>query len=422
MMRLGGIMHAARALWGMGVPFGFAYTAPDYLRQDTEEFAIRYGASHVQQIGTISRCPNVVIVGEGKEIGSQQYEYLLRDQSNCELRPAALREIVSANVFTDFLIFPGGFPLPPVLDELNSTKADVFADINFIEAELEDLAALRRKFTSLILSTSSELFQSILGGEPTSLIKRLAVYTDSVLLKENRGGSRLFHCGTTEWLGIPAQIRPILHSVGVGDYFDSVYVAQRRLHGDKPSLAYASFAAAEYASYFDDQSVRESVAAVLEIGPEDIQQFGGVVLPWEVRRKINIYLAAPDFDHVDTAPLDALASALMYHNLSPRRPVREHGQAREDSSKAEKIQLAKADLDLLDRCQLLVAVLLYDDPGTLIEIGVALGKMMPVIVFDPFNRARNLMLTELPILVSADLDKVVAQVFVQAAKVTNEKT
>jgi nucleoside 2-deoxyribosyltransferase len=65
--------------------------------------------------------------------------------------------------------------------------------------------------------------------------------------------------------------------------------------------------------------------------------------------------------------------------------------------------------------------LLYDDPGTLIEIGIALEKGIPVIVFDPFKKAENLMLTELPALVSSDLDEVLAGVFVQAGKVVNEK-
>jgi len=414
-------MHAARALWAMGVSFGFAYIAPDYLKHDIETFAVQYGASHVKQIGVVSRCPNVVIVGEGKEVGAQRYEYLLRAQSCCELDPRALKTIGHAHNFTEFVIFPGGFQLSPVLGELADTKANVFADINFIAENLGELSSLGRKFSSLILSTSSELFLITFGGAPSRTAKDLGVYADTILLKENRGGSRLFNPGTTDWIGVPAQVRPVLHSVGVGDFFDAVFVVQQRLHGSKPALAYASFAAAEYASSFDDAAVKEAVGAVLEISPQDIQLFDGVALPWELRRRINVYLAAPDFDNVDTSPLDAVADALTYHNFSSRRPVREHGQARADTSNAEKLRLAEADLDLLSRCELLVAVLLYEDPGTFIEIGIALEKKIPVIVFDPYLRAKNLMLTELPVLVSSDLDKVMAEVFIQAAKIIDEK-
>jgi nucleoside 2-deoxyribosyltransferase len=419
-LRLGGIMHAARALWAMEVPFGFAYIAPDYLKSDAEEFAGRYGASNVRQIGTISRCPNVVLVGEGKEIGAQRYEYLLRDQSTCNFHSGALTELIAAGDFTEFILFPGGFPLSLALDDLSHTKADIFADINFIPKELADLSSLGRKFSSLILSTSSDLFLNTLGGDPKRLSTDLGVYSDTILLKENRGGSRLFQTDTGEWVGTPAQVRPVLHSVGVGDFFDAVFVVQQPVHGTRAALGYASFAAAEYASYFDDAAIRESVLAVLNISPEEIQQLNGTALPWESRRNINIYLAAPDFDYVDTTPLDLLAEALTYHNFSPRRPVREHGQAKVDSSATEKLGLAEADLNLLAHCQLLVAVLLYDDPGTLIEIGIALEKKIPVIVFDPFNRASNLMLTELPVLVSSDLDRVLVEVFVQAAKITDE--
>jgi nucleoside 2-deoxyribosyltransferase len=365
----------------------------------------------------------VVIVGEGKEIGSQRYEYLLRDQSRCKWHPEALKEMVRVNTFTDFLIFPGGFPLTAVLDELSPLRADVFADINFIAQELGELAKLGRKCASLILSTSSDLFLTTLKGDPEEVTKHLVTYAHSVLLKENRGGSRLYHVGNdrTGWIEAAAQIRRVLHSVGVGDFFDAVFLAQRRTHGDKAALAYASFAAAEYAAYFDDAAIRESVAAVLGITAAEIQRFDGVTLPWDRRKQINIYLAAPDFDYVDTSSLDALSDALTYHNFSPHRPVKEHGQAQENSSRAEKLRLAQADLDLLARCELLLAVLLCDDPGTLVEIGVALEKRMPVIVFDPFSRAKNLMLTELPVLVSSDLDEVLAEVFVQAAKIANGK-
>jgi hypothetical protein len=72
-------------------------------------------------------------------------------------------------------------------------------------------------------------------------------------------------------------------------------------------------------------------------------------------------------------------------------------------------------MQLLDECQLMVAVFLYEDPGTLVEIGIACERNMPVVVYDPYRRARNLMLIQLPALVSASLDEVVSAVFRHAA-------
>ena len=78
--------------------------------------------------------------------------------------------------------------------------------------------------------------------------------------------------------------------------------------------------------------------------------------------------------------------------------------------------LCDADVRLMAECRLMVAVLLYDDPGTLIEIGMAVERGMPVIVYDPYRRAQNLMLTQLPALVSSDLDEVISAVFKHASK------
>jgi nucleoside 2-deoxyribosyltransferase len=415
MMRLGGIMHSARTLWAMSVNFGFGYIAPQYLQERAEGFARAYGATAIKSIGTITGCPNVVVVGEAREIGSQQYDYLLREESVYQPGIGALKELVCNNDFTDFLLFPGGFSLTTVLQELSAIKAKVYADINFMPNDLHALSALGRKLSSVILSTSSDVFLKVCSGNPRTMVEKLEQYADSILLKENRGGSRLFTSPATT-IDVPAQTRAVVHSVGVGDCFDAVFAVQRHASDDKAALSYASFAAAEYGSYFDDSAVKKSISAVLRIAPPTIAELGGVSLPWETRRDISIYLAAPDFDYVDTALVDAVADALAYHNFSVRRPVRENGQALPDSSSSEKRRLAEADIELLNHCQILIAVLLYDDPGTLIEVGLAIEKRKPVIVFDPFNRATNLMLTELPVLVSSDLDKVISEVFVRGSK------
>ena len=77
--------------------------------------------------------------------------------------------------------------------------------------------------------------------------------------------------------------------------------------------------------------------------------------------------------------------------------------------------LCEADVKLMDECKIMLAVLLSDDPGTLIEIGMGVERKMPVIVYDPYNRATNLMLTQLPNLVSSDLDQIITAVFKYAS-------
>jgi nucleoside 2-deoxyribosyltransferase len=242
-----------------------------------------------------------------------------------------------------------------------------------------------------------------------------------VLLKENRGGSRLFGPKTSSTVvTVPAQVRPILHSVGVGDCFNAVFVALRHRHGTRAALNYASSIAAEYASTIQPEEIQDAATAVLRIDPGEIRELSGVQLPWERRPAINVYIAAPDFDWVDRKPIEELKEALEYHNFTPRMPIRENGQMRAEDPPAEKSRIAMADMTMLQECRLMVAVMLYDDPGTLIEIGLALERNMPTLVYDPYGRASNLMLTQLPNVVSSDLDEVIAGVFTLASKVLND--
>jgi nucleoside 2-deoxyribosyltransferase len=208
-----------------------------------------------------------------------------------------------------------------------------------------------------------------------------------------------------------------VHSVGVGDCFDVAVVALSEKHDRRIALAYASMIAAEYSRTSYPDNFRTGVVRHLALSAEDIADIQGISLPWEERRSINVYLAAPDFDYVDRGAIDAVVSALDYHNFRPRRPIQENGQATHEDSRARRREMCNADLALVDECQIMVAVLPFDDPGTLIEIGWAAALGRPVIVYDPDGRASNVMLTELPTLVAVRLDDVIAEVFIQASRV-----
>ena len=77
---------------------------------------------------------------------------------------------------------------------------------------------------------------------------------------------------------------------------------------------------------------------------------------------------------------------------------------------------ASKDIELLKTCKILLAIPIYSDPGTFIEMGIAHQMGIPVIVYCPDHPMDNLLADELPILVSSNLDEVIAEVFVQAEK------
>lgn len=415
-MRLGGILHAARALWGIGVPYVLAYAAPMYLTQQVEAYALAHGAVAAACVGEVDGSPNVMIIGEVKEAGNQGYEYLLRDEHRCRFDLVGWQRLLRDHTPSDVLVISGGFDLVAVLSA-SGPDTRVYVDLTGACGDWDALLTLRQPLAGLTLSTSSALFKERFRGAPSTYwVEAVPHVTQAALLKENRGGARLLRSGMKEPVSSPAFLSSTSHSVGVGDCYDAVWVAQRRDMPDEEALAYASLVAGDYAATTYPDEFRIAASASAQLAPEEVTEAAGVRLPWEVRPELPIYLAAPDFDFADRRPIDAAVSALKYHNFVPRLPVRENGQMGVGATAARRADLLAADLALLDQCRLMVAVLTYNDPGTLIEIGLACERGMPVIVFDPGGKAENLMLTGLPALVTGDLERVVSEVYRQAAR------
>lgn len=407
-MRLGGVFHAARAAWAVKANYELALISPSYLHGQAADYAKQHGASDINVIGTVEGAPNVIIIGEAKEVGFQGYELLLRDEYRCAWDEAVISSQL-AKKFTDILIFPGQYELPTLLDACSRTESRVHIDIANGIDELRELDALGRPFETIITSTSSQLFLKSFDGSPTRIAREVAKRTQRFLFKENRGGARLFE--GTKILHVGAQLRPIVHSVGVGDCFDVAFVYLSLIHGPAAALAYASFVAADYAGTTDVDDFRRAVCDTLSNQPETIIRLSGVRVPWERRPDIHIYIAAPDFDFLDRTPIELVFESLRYHNFTPHRPVQEHGQMGKDASAARRQHLLNEDVKLLERCQIVVAVLLYNDPGTLIEIGLAVGTEKPVLVLAPESMPENLMLTHLPRLVTQRQDELIDGVF-----------
>lgn len=412
-LRLGGIIHAARALWAMDIAYDLAYFAPSYLDEQINSYLTHHGCINIFKLGNVTGAPNVFLIGEPKEAGPQEYEFLLRDDLKVAFDQAVVEEFYNTS-YSDYIVISGNFDLVSIVNRLQN---NVHVDVANNTRDIQTLQKLTRKINTLFISTSSDIFKNYFINSFPDFAEKFEKYCDTLILKENRGGSRIYDFHTKETLRTFSQPRKIMHSVGVGDVYDTIYVSSKYSNKTtEESMTLSSWIAAEYAVTSFPDDFKKGVGRVLKSQVHELVKMQGVSLPWEMRSTINIYIAAPDFSFVDVSYINTLVQALQYHNFVPRRPVQENGQMEENASEVRKQELVAKDLQLLDECKLMVVVLLYNDPGTLIEIGYAVAKGIPTIVYDPLGIAKNCMLTELPDLVSTDMEVVITEVFINAAK------
>lgn len=408
-MRLGGIVHASRGLWSLDVDYCVAYFAPSYLDSHIESYLSKFGCKKIIKLGNVTNCPYTMLINEVKEVGNQGYEFLLHDDICIEYYDDALREL---NSFDELMFISGNYEINNIISKI-APEIRIHCDVaNNIKC-IEDLN-FNRTVETLYVSTSSDLFHNLYTDE-NSFFSIISTFANCIVLKENRGGSVAYESSTRHVYRIPSQTTPIQHSVGVGDVFDVVSIAAP-YDNLEDRLYLASWVAKEYASTTFPEDFYNAVKLDRSFSIKEFKSAAGCFLPWEVRQNCNIYIAAPDFDFVDTKQIDLLTDCLIYHNFIPHRPIKENGQMSIGAAKEEKALLFSKDMVLFEQCNMLIAVLLFNDPGTLIEIGLAAQRGLPTLVYDPYNIAENCMLTELPTLISNDLDAIMSKVFNEYSK------
>lgn len=408
-MRLGGVVHAARGLWAMGVDYAVAYFAPAYLDGQIEFYLREMGCKEIHKLGNVTGCPYTMLISAVKEIGNQGYEFLYRDCIHIDYYQEEIKHLAE---YEDLMFISGNYDMELLLEQTRPEQ-HIHTDVAN-NVQLYEQLPRNRRFSTLFVSTSSDLFQNCYK-DIDSFYASLTPFAQRIVLKENRGGSRACDTETGMKYQIPSQTSTISHSVGVGDVYDAISITAPYEQFDE-RLILASWVAMHYAKTTFVEDFRRSVDSVKKIPIGTLKDCEGCILPWEVREQCHIYIAAPDFDFLDTKPIDVLCESLSYHHFVPRRPVKEMGQMPVDAEKTERQRLFHGDMGILDECNMLIAVLLNNDPGTLIEIGLAAQRGLPTIVYDPYGIANNCMLTELPLLVSNDLDEIISIVFTEYSK------
>lgn len=389
--RLGGIFHAARSCDALNMEYALAYYAPGYLAKDVEKFGIDVlRASNVYCLGNVDKAPNVMLIGQSDESGNQLYENILCKQAEyiCEL---PLFHVLDNFAPTDIIVFPGRYGNARILNELSDYEGKIHIDMNYDCEDIMDLDAI--KIQTVFLSTSSTSFEKFFKEVSyDSLIqwfgkKRVC----RLLIKENRGGSWLYDFNEEVSYEAPAHIGDTIHSVGVGDVYDIAFVSDTAGNNIAHNMAFAAWMSSLYAQTLQQEEFKKNTEIIVQ-NIQDFIEMEGIRVPWNVRVKYPIYMAAPDFDYVDTRKLDALEDSLLYHNFKPRRPIQENGQVNKDMDINEEQAIFAEDMRLLSECKIMIATLLYNDQGTLVEIGNYQANGKPVILYDPYMKLDNMFL------------------------------
>lgn len=414
-MRLGGIVHAARGLWAMGIDYAIAYFAPSYMDSHILCYLQYFGCKQIIKLGNVVNCPYTMLIKEVKEIGQQGYDFLLRDDILIDYDDMTMSSLAA---FDDIVMISGNYNMQRVLAHVSS-ETQIHYDVSNNMRDINELIS-ERKAETLFVSTSSDLFKNRFI-DTDSFLALLQPYAKYIVLKENRGGSIVYDSFTGMKYNIPSQTSPIQHSVGVGDVYDVVFISAPYQNANERALL-ASWVAREYAVTTFPEDFNKATKGVIKLPVEQLLTASGCFLPWETRQKCHIYIAAPDFDFIDRIPIDMLCESLRYHNFVPHRPILENGQMTAHADCNERAKLFSDDMALYEKCNMLIAVLLYNDPGTLIEIGMAAQKGIPTLVYDPYRKADNCMLTELPYLVSSDMDVIMSKVFNEYSRMYANET
>ena len=178
--------------------------------------------------------------------------------------------------------------------------------------------------------------------------------------------------------------------MGVGDVFAAAYVAHLR-HGRAEAAWRATYASAAYSQTTSPELFRQYVQRDSKLSLSEMRSLWGAFLPWERRPTLDIYLAAPDFAGANRTAIEQGLASLQYHNFRVRRPIAENGELPKNSDAAALRETYRADYELLKKCCLVFAVPTSRDPGTLVEIGLAIAAGIPVVVFDPTGENANTM-------------------------------
>jgi len=377
----GGVMHSARMLSKYDfIEKSIAYNIPFYMKNNVNIELKSLGFDNMTFHKQYLESSNVFVINDIFENTlNGQYNRLFAI-SNKQL------EVCELDVLDESILF-----FPSLNEELNykylklfkEKDVKVFIDLNYLNLPLDVLKDIKHENLYLFISINKVNEEIIL-----KLIKEM--HFSLLVVKMNKGGSIVYRDDGTK-VEIPCYIETEGISVGVGDVYDTAFAVSVLQNKElevcgRIGSFYASLYSINHSETFESIPNYVEDKILYEISLK------GVFSDWNMRYRSKIYLAGPDFSSGKRRKFEKLEEMLVSHNFNVVRPIIENGESYEDIDFLQEKTMYNKDRELIDTSDICLALLLDNDQGTLVEIGIFNTQNKIVILYDPYYIENNMFL------------------------------
>ena len=254
-------------------------------------------------------------------------------------------------------------------------NADSISDTKYL---LEDIDVLLVNEEELfLLSLNNEIYNSI-----SLLLEQGLKY---IIVKRGIKGCIVAECGKKP-INIPAFKSNAVCTLGSGDVFDGALISMyMETNNMEYSARFASFMAGLFIEEFEIEHMPSQLLVEEYLNKDDSFTYGDL-------REITVYLAGPFFSQQELLWVEYICEILEQRGLKVLSPSRENGIINPKTSQMERESIFNLDIEMINKSDVIIALLDSDDMGTSFEIGYSYSIKKPVIGLDTSGGVVNNMI------------------------------
>lgn len=271
------------------------------------------------------------------------------------------------------LVFPIGHSLPKQLcKDTYERGIPVFLDPKPNNESINDARELLIYTTVLLVNEEEALLLSNKKHLEEAVQKLISLGPEAIIIKRGVRGSIIITNKGDRYV-VKAYKSKVRCTLGSGDVFGGIFIVNYIESNDLIlSAKIATCVTSKFIEQFEPEKIISKKAAL-----EYLEDMNEIDIPEHFNK--SIYLAGPFFNVQELDWVNRICNKLEGAGLNVYSPSKENGIIPTEASPELRRSTFESDILLIDKSNIVVALIDHDDTGTSFEIGYAYNKGIPII-------------------------------------------